>query len=71
VVTSVGAIRLFLTLLSSSLSLAPLISRLPNTLPLIELVALWPPVILIGVCGGVVIGNPTRGAEFVAVTRGT
>jgi hypothetical protein len=70
-VTNVGAIRLFLTLLSSSLSLVPLISRLPSTLPLIELVALCPPVMLIGVCGGVVNGKPTGGAELVAVTSGT
>jgi hypothetical protein len=70
-VTNVGAIRLFLTLLSSSLSLVPLISRLPSTLPLIELVALCPPAMLIGVCGGVVNGKPTGGAELVAVTSGT
>ena len=70
--TSVGAILLFFDLPSSfSLSLAALASRLPRILPLIELVALWPPVMLIGVCGGVVNGSPTGGAEFVAVTSGT
>jgi hypothetical protein len=42
---------------------------LPRTLPLTELVALWPPAI--GVCGGVGCGKPTKPDEFIAVTIGT
>ena len=45
-------------------------SRFPNTLPLIELVALWE-IPDTGVCGGVVRGKPAGWPELVAVTLGT
>lgn len=55
---------------SFSDSLAAPMSRLPSTLPLIELCALWDTPET-GVWGGVVKGRAGGGAELVAVTRGT
>lgn len=46
-------------------------SRLPRTLPLTELLALWDTPDDIGVCGGVVRGRVGGCAELAAVTRGT